>query len=90
MKHFLATLAICLATTAAAQSGVQCNAHGAVVTLDDGTVYYLGKTCDAAQQGGGTGRWWLAASAFVVEIDGQPQRLPFEVNCDLPACWASD
>lgn len=89
LRATLALLTVCAASLAQAQSGVQCNQHGAVVTLDNGTVYYLGKTCDAAQKGGGTGRWYLAASAFVVEINGQGFRLPFEVDCELPACWAS-
>ena len=91
MRHLMTALAICLVTAAHAHSGahgsVQCNDHGAVVSLEDGTVYYLGKNCDAAQKGGGTGKWWLAASAFVVDIGGHPVRLPFEVDCDLPACW---
>lgn len=88
-KAIFTLLAVCAASLAQAQSGVQCNQHGAVVTLSNGTIYYLGKTCDAAQKGGGTGRWYLAASAFVVEINGQAVRLPFEVDCELPACWAS-
>lgn len=87
MKNTIAALALCVATAAHAHVGVMCNSHGAVVTLDDGTVFYLGKDCDAARKGGGSGRWYLAASAFVVEIGGRPMRLPFEVDCDLPACW---
>jgi hypothetical protein len=87
MRIFMTALAICTVTVANAQSAVQCNEHGAIVTISDGTVYYLGKNCDAAQKDGGTGKWWLSASAFVVDIDGQPKRLPFEVDCDLPACW---
>ncbi len=88
MRKFLVAATVCLTTsTAYAGDSFQCNEHGAVVTLVDGTVYYMGKDCDAAQKGGGTGRWWLTASAFVVAIDGQPKRLPLEVDCDLPACW---
>lgn len=89
MRQLAMVLMICAATAANAQTqgSFQCNEHGAVVALADGTVYYLGRNCDAAQQDGGTGRWFLAASAFVVEINGQSKRLPFEVDCDLPACW---
>jgi len=87
MRFLMKVFAISLATAVNAQSGFQCNEHGAIVTIADGTVYYLGKNCDAAQKGGGTGKWWLAASALVVDIGGQPVRLPFEIDCDLPACW---
>lgn len=87
MRLSITVLALGLATTAIAQGTVQCNEHGAIVTIASGTVYYLGKNCDAAQKGGGTGTWWLTASAFVVDIGGQSTRLPFEVDCDLPACW---
>lgn len=90
MRFLMSVLATCAVTAAHAQSGFQCNQHGAVVTLDNGTVYYLGNNCDAAQKGGGTGRWWLTASAFAVEIDGQARLLPFEIDCDLPACWANN
>lgn len=87
MRKLAILLTIFSATTATAQGSVQCNEHGAIVSLSDGTVYYLGNNCDAAQKDGGTGKWWLAASAFVVDVNGQPIRLPFEVDCDLPACW---
>ena len=88
MRFLIIALVICSVTTANAQDMVQCNGHGAIVTLTDGSVYYLGKNCDAALKGGGSGKWWLAASAFVVNIGGQPKRLPLEVDCDLPACWS--
>ncbi|MEL6588166.1 MAG: hypothetical protein AAFY65_18375 [Pseudomonadota bacterium] len=83
---FLTAMLTCSA--ALANPGFVCNPNGAVVTLADGTVYYLGRRCDASRKGGGEGRWWLTASAFAVEIDGQARLLPFEVDCpDLPACW---
>lgn len=89
MRKVAVALMICAVTAANAQTqeAFQCNEHGAVVALADGTVYYLGRNCDAAQRGGGTGTWYLTASAFVVDINGQPKRLPFEIDCDLPACW---
>ncbi len=86
MRKFLTLVAMLSVTAAHAQGSTLCNEHGAVVTLADGTVYYLGNNCDAARKGGGTGKWWLAASAFVVEINGQALRLPFEVDCNLPFC----
>ena len=66
---------------------IRCNAHGAVVTVPGGPTYYMGRNCDAAQEGGGTGRWYLAASAFFIEIDGEAIRLEQDIGCDLPACW---
>lgn len=87
MRIILAAIVIFSAVAAQAADRYHCNAHGAVVTLADGTVYYLGKNCDAAQKGGGTGHWWLAASAYVVDIGGQPRQLPIEIDCNLPACW---
>lgn len=89
MKRTVLALVMCAASGADAQGTVECNEHGAVVTLAIGTTFYLGNNCDAAQKGGGTGKWWLAASALVVEIDGQATRLPFEIDCDLPACWSN-
>ena len=87
MRILISVIAICSVTTANAQGTVHCNEHGAIVTIEDGAIYFLGKNCDAAQKGGGVGKWWLAASAYVVQIGEQPKRLPFEVDCDLPACW---
>ncbi len=86
MLKTIFSLIVLTAVTAEASASVKCNEHGAVVTLEDGTVYYLGNSCDAARKGGGAGRWWLAASFFAVQIDGQAIRLPFEVDCDLPFC----
>ncbi len=80
-------LALLLTPSLALADSFECNANGAVVRLDDGTTYYLGKSCDAAREGGGQGRWWLTASAYAVEIDGQARRLPIEVDCEsLPFC----
>ena len=44
---------------------------GAVVvlgrnTIEPGAKYYLGKDCDAYRPGVGKGRWWYAASAFII------------------------
>lgn len=87
MRNVL-TLALILATSMAQADSFSCNENGAVVTLSDGTIYYLGKECDAVRKGGGTGKWWLTASAFAVETDGQALLLPIEIDCPaLPACW---
>lgn len=45
------------------------------VTVESGAVYYLGNSCDAVKPGGGEGRWWLAASAIAVEINGSVEAL---------------
>lgn len=88
MRRLLAGILILGLTAAQALANVQCNEHGAVVTLDSGDTYYLGKNCDAAKKGGGEGRWWLAASGIGVEIDGAAAVLiKFDIDCDLPACW---
>ena len=87
MKNITATIAI-LAATSAHAADYTCNDNGAVVTMPDGEVYYLGKDCDAVRKGGGTGKWWLTASAYAVDTDGQAFLLPFEIDCPaLPACW---
>lgn len=66
---------------------ITCNPpYGAVVTAPNGTVYYLGTSCDAARKGGGTGHWWYAAGAFIVEINGQSVRYPRDIECDVPYC----
>ncbi|MEM6310927.1 MAG: hypothetical protein AAF754_12865 [Pseudomonadota bacterium] len=77
------------ATGALAQENAfMCNENGAVVTLSNGNIYYLGKDCDAVRKDGGTGKWWLTASAFAVDTDGQAILLPIEIDCpSLPACW---
>jgi hypothetical protein len=90
MRRLVLLLTLSFASTAHAQARYDCNAHGAVVTMTDGTVYYMGKDCDAAQKGGGTGKWYLAASAFIIEINGKGFRLPIEIDCDLPACWFTE
>ncbi len=66
---------------------VQCNQNGAVVTMKSGTKFYLGKSCDAYQPGKGTGSWWWAASAFLIEIDDLLLRVPSDLDCpSLPYC----
>ncbi|MCA8881344.1 MAG: hypothetical protein KDA73_15640 [Rhodobacteraceae bacterium] len=69
-----------------ADISISCNPHGAVVTMPDGPTYYLGKQCDAARKGGGDGKWWFAASVFIVEIGGEAVRFPFDLDCDVPYC----
>ena len=70
---------------------INCNANGAVVRVNEGpfkgNTYYLGKSCDAARKGGGTGRWWYAAAAFIVDINGQGVRFANDMDCPaLPYC----
>ena len=72
-----------------ADISVACNPNGAVVTDAAGQVYYLGKSCDAFAPGLGEGRWWWAASAFIVQVGGQAIRFGGEVDCPaLPYCTA--
>ena len=85
MRTFITALAIASAPLTQAAADVACNAHGAVVTMDDGTVLYLGKTCEAAREGGGEGRWWNAASFLAVQIDGEPYMVREDVDC-VPFC----
>lgn len=66
---------------------IDCNKHGAIITDQNGQRTYLGKNCDAYQPNIGSGSWWLTASAFAIEINGKASLLPYEVDCDLPACW---
>lgn len=74
-------------TMAQANEDIQCNENGAVVTRMDGTVLYLGKSCDAARRGGGEGTWFNAASFLAVFIDGQSYRVAEGSGIDcLPFC----
>ncbi|WP_025030974.1 DUF6636 domain-containing protein [Nitratireductor aquibiodomus] len=65
-----------------ANISVACNDNGAVVSLPDRSKVYLGNQCDAYKPGVGNGGWWLAASAFIVEIDGQSTRYANDLSCD--------
>ena len=88
MRNLIGSVLTLAMSAGSALATVECNQHGAVVTVENGTTYYFGKSCDAAKQGGGEGRWWLSASALVVEIDGIIEdRIEFDVDCNLPACW---
>lgn len=88
MRSLITTFVLCSVGAAQAQNPMQCNEHGAVLTTPRGEVYYLGNQCDAAQKGGGTGRWWLAASNLIIEIDGNGIFLREEhyggFPCDMP------
>ena len=103
MKHVIALLALLFGSPAFAQNfntpadiTIACNEHGAVVTLGSSTFspgakYYLGKDCDAYSPGVGTGRWWYAAAAFVVEINGEGYRFANDLDCEaLPFCRAAE
>lgn len=87
MRKLILICALFAATSAQAGETVKCNEHGAVVTLEDGTILYLGKNCDAARKGGGTGNWWNAASFLGVEIDGKAYMVAEGSGIDcLPYC----
>lgn len=87
MKKFLLACILLAAVPAQADETISCNPHGAMVTLANGTILYLGKTCDAAEEGGGTGAWWNAASFLAVEIDGKMYAVAKGSGIDcLPFC----
>lgn len=88
LRKLLLPIVFSTSLFAQAHAAVTCNAHGAVVTATDGTVFYLGRNCDAAIEGGGTGIWFNAASFLAVHIDGQGYRITEEVDC-LPFCASS-
>lgn len=85
MKRVISIVVALVATAGQASAAVECNEHGAVFSLDDGTVLYLGKNCDAAREGGGTGTWWNAASFLGARIDGEVYMITEETDC-LPFC----
>ncbi|NRB02388.1 MAG: hypothetical protein HRU30_03905 [Rhodobacteraceae bacterium] len=93
MRFFWSFLLVLSVSSAAAET-YQCNAHGAVVTKPDGTVLYLGKSCDAAVQSGGTGFWFNAASFLAVFIGpdlgtAKAYQVQSEIPC-LEFCQAPD
>ncbi len=66
---------------------IACNKNGAVISLQDRSKVYLGNQCDAHRPGVGHGGWWLSASAFLVEIDGQTTSYANDFSCQaLPYC----
>lgn len=69
-----------------ADISISCNQNGAIVEVSNGSTYYLGNSCDASQPGVGEGRWWYAASAFIVEINGQSVRFSNELTCEITYC----
>jgi len=74
-----------------ANISVACNRNGAVISLPDRSKVYLGNQCDAYKPGAGHGGWWLAASAFLVEINGQTTRYANDLSCDtLSYCQYRD
>jgi hypothetical protein len=87
MRRILLASAL-LAAAVAQTKALECNENGAVVTLESGDVLYLGKDCDAARKGGGTGTWWNTASFLGVEIDGKAYMVTVEIDC-LPFCSTS-
>ena len=85
MRTLILACAALTLTLGQVSAGALCNKDGAVVTMSDGTVLYLGVGCDAAMKGGGTGFWFNAASFLAVHIDGKAYRVTDEVDC-LPFC----
>jgi len=60
--------------------------HGGVAHLSDNSKIFLGKECDAYRPGLGTGRWYFAAAAFLVEINGDTVRFANDIPCEVPHC----
>jgi len=94
MRSVFFALALAATSSAAMAETVACNANGAVVTREDGTVFYLGKSCDAAIKGGGTGHWFNAASFLAVIIgpnmeNSQAYQIFTEIPC-LEFCLAPE
>ncbi|MEJ6403671.1 hypothetical protein [Yoonia sp. 2307UL14-13] len=90
MRNYFIIFLVMLSSVANADVRIQCNSNGAVVTAPDGNIYYLGNGCDAARAGGGEGKWWFAASAFIVQIEGEDGiRFSREMICDVPYCLPS-
>ncbi|MEP6065507.1 MAG: hypothetical protein ABJ246_06710 [Paracoccaceae bacterium] len=94
MKMVTFCLVLLVAPSASVAEVVACNAHGAVVTRDDGTTFYLGKNCDAAIKGGGQGHWFNSASFLAVIIgedwqNSQGYQVFTEIPC-LDFCQAPD
>ena len=85
MRIFALCLAMMATTIVQASPSQLCNEHGAVVTLDDGTVLYLGKNCDAAEKGGSTGTWFNAASFLAVMLEDATYQVHGDIDC-LPFC----
>lgn len=53
MRKIILLATLVIATSVQAEEIAKCNEHGALVTLTDCTVLYLGKQCDATREGGG-------------------------------------
>ncbi len=94
MKLLTSSILLIFITTASLAETVSCNPNGAVVTRDYGTVFYLGKDCDAAIKDGGTGYWMNAANFIGVHIgksakDSQGYQIFSEISC-LGFCTLPD
>lgn len=71
--------------TAIVDMGVTCNEHGAVLEIKGGPLrgrtVYLGKDGDAASPGVGEGRWWTAASGYVIQLSDESWRFNGDPPC---------
>ncbi len=85
MQKFIFATAVLAATAGPVSAAGKCNKHGAVVEQSHGIVLYLGKSCDATRKGGGTGKWWNAASFLGVMIGDDTYMVREEFDC-LPFC----
>lgn len=92
MRHLIFAGIVCFGTPAIAAEHNQanrldmtCNEHGAIVKVLDGVAagrtLYLGKSGDAYEPGVGEGKWWTAASGFIVEIAGNSTRFNSDPPC---------
>lgn len=91
------TLSVCAGTTAMSDGHVlpgyeiSCNKNGMVVDVSDGRTYYLGKNCDAARKGGGTGKWFSAPLGVVINLGNEAPRFEAYEWCPaLPECVLSN
>jgi hypothetical protein len=85
MRYFILVCAFVSIAVSQATASAVCNENGAIITLADTTVLYLGKNCDAARGDGSTGFWFNSASFLAVHIDDYAYRVTDEVSC-LPFC----
>ena len=64
---------------------IVCNQHGAVLKINEGPLagrtIYLGKNSDAASPGLAGGRWWTAASGYIIQLGDRSWRFNGDPPC---------
>lgn len=62
-----------------------CNAHGAALEIHEGPLagatVYMGKNRDTASPGRGEGRWWTAASGYIIQLGDRSWRFEGDPPC---------